>query len=61
MNRVELQFNQSFRKQEKSRLLKQIYKKFQRFKKGMLIVLDNIDDVGKDYQNELVTLITNLV
>lgn len=27
----------------------------------MVIVLDNIDDVGKDYQYDLVSLITNLV
>ncbi|CDW80630.1 nb-arc domain protein [Stylonychia lemnae] len=61
MNKIDFQFNQSFRKQEKSRLLKQIYKKFQRFKKGLLLVLDNIDDIAVDYQNDIVNLLTNIV
>lgn len=61
MNKFELQFHQSFRRQEKSRLLKLVYKKFQSFKKGLLFVLDNIDDISKDYSNDIVNLLTNIV
>lgn len=61
MNKIELQFNQSFRKQEKAKLLKSIFKKLQRFRKGLLLVFDNIDDIAKDYSNEMASLITNIV
>ena len=48
-------------KQDKSKMVRHCIKKFSKFKKSFLFVLDDIDDVGKDFPKELASFMTQLV